>query len=513
MMTVDYRRSYIRESVANAPGFKTEADISIPMLAPAFQQMSDVALMEVVNMWIEFLDLDRDIDNVSHALKVMDRVFDPDITTSASAIDAHSNFLKTIFGNMVMQLTSRPTVKYHQRKDLMRVVSQVMTCLQHLTQSRIAVALLACVHRETWTSALSVFDFMIWSDVDAQRCLDDTQKAIYRIYQYCYERRYMHIRDEVFAPLYANGKYVHYYTHLKSVESLVSDFAGAPPCCEDFYLLSKVASRLDKIVKVLSLSSHFCFPILRKQRRYHSFRNGVYDTVDDAFYTWEKSDDYEQVPETAISCCFHDMDFNYYPNNCRRGIRNGHSAFFPNATEADWQQFATYEKLPPRTDEEFGELPQDDFMNIPTPRMDRIIDWQWNHREQDTDNDKDEKDENEEEQDVSDVDDVENPLLVKRFFWANVGRLLHRLNSMERCQMMMFLVGAGATGKSTIQNTIMSFYDADDVGSVTPQTEEKFGLEAIYQALLLVLPVSAQLTPPSLTDSRYSEGLIRLLCV
>lgn len=175
MFAVDYREGYIQAQIQDSPGSATDVEVSIPVLSPAFEQMSDAALMEVVNMFVKFLDLDHDIVDHEHLLAIMNRVFSADVKASVATIDAHSNFLKTIFGNMIKQLTSRPTVKYHHRPDLMRVVAKIMTCLEHLTEARIAFAHIREVHMVQWVSSMSVYNHMIWSDIDAQRCLDDSQ--------------------------------------------------------------------------------------------------------------------------------------------------------------------------------------------------------------------------------------------------------------------------------------------------------------------------------------------------
>jgi hypothetical protein len=458
----------------------TSKDLSLPMLTPAFQQLSDEGVLKVLDMLRDFFLLDESAQCGDDIFQLFyGRVFNNDLKESAATIDAHTKFLKILIGNVVMQLTCRTSLKYNQRLDLQRSVGQIITCCEHCSEARLAMAHLREVHSPQWTVGMSIFNNMIWTDAEANKSYNDFQKAMHRIFSICYHRRLMHIGTRVYEPLMLNGVYVHYYRFWGGIDELFSDMFNASQTCNDASLFLKVSTSHDKIVKVLSITSHFCFPILRKQRRYHAFRNGLYDISDDIFHEFDDSGS-NRVPESAIACCFHDSEFNYYPELSPKGKIPGteRSALFPNSCPEDPLQWRDGTAFPPNTDEELGDSPDHDFMRIPTPLFDKILDHQWCKRPPP----------NTPEADVFvEETDVGDPNLVKRYFWANLGRMLHELNSKERCQLMMFLKGAAGSGKSTVMNVVNHWYDPEDVATITPEMEKGFGLEAVADKLLCIL--------------------------
>jgi phage/plasmid-associated DNA primase len=75
-------------------------------------------------------------------------------------------------------------------------------------------------------------------------------------------------------------------------------------------------------------------------------------------------------------------------------------------------------------------------------------------------------------------------------FWlyAMLGRLLYEVGDMDNWQVIPFLQGAAATGKSTICNMCHSLYEACDVGTLSNNIERKFGLSALVDKLMFVAP-------------------------
>ena len=70
-----------------------------------------------------------------------------------------------------------------------------------------------------------------------------------------------------------------------------------------------------------------------------------------------------------------------------------------------------------------------------------------------------------------------------------LGRLLYDVGELDNWQTIMFLLGQGGTGKSTINNDVAKqFYDDSDVAVISNNIQRKFGLADICDKLLYIAP-------------------------
>lgn len=103
--------------------------------------------------------------------------------------------------------------------------------------------------------------------------------------------------------------------------------------------------------------------------------------------------------------------------------------------------------------------------------------------------------------DEMDPNNIQTPLLDKILTYQNLpseviewnkaylGRLLYENNELDNWQTIMFYLGQGGTGKSTINNDIAKqFYEPDDVAIMSNNIQRKFGLSDIYDKLLFIAP-------------------------
>ena len=104
------------------------------------------------------------------------------------------------------------------------------------------------------------------------------------------------------------------------------------------------------------------------------------------------------------------------------------------------------------------------WSEIPTPHVDRIIHAQGFH-------------EIGEDQEVVGV------------MWAYIGRCLHEAGSLDNWQTAPFWKGKAGTGKSTVVDKIIGqFFDMEDTGNLSNNTEKQFGLQNQYDKLVVVAP-------------------------
>lgn len=104
------------------------------------------------------------------------------------------------------------------------------------------------------------------------------------------------------------------------------------------------------------------------------------------------------------------------------------------------------------------------WYDIPTPNVDKILHAQGFH----------EIGENEE---------------IIGWFWAYVGRTLHQAGTLDNWQTSPFYRGKAGTGKSSVVDKIVGqFFDMEDTGNLSNNTEKQFGLQNQYDKLVVVAP-------------------------
>lgn len=123
-----------------------------------------------------------------------------------------------------------------------------------------------------------------------------------------------------------------------------------------------------------------------------------------------------------------------------------------------------FRRLDPRVvsskyfDEPFDNTEYDDWYSIPTPNLDKILDYQ------------------------------KFPDDVKRCIMYFIGRMLYDVNDMEKWQVVPFLKGMASTGKGKLCEIASYFYETEDVGTLSDNPEKQFGLSAIFDKFCFVAP-------------------------
>jgi len=97
-------------------------------------------------------------------------------------------------------------------------------------------------------------------------------------------------------------------------------------------------------------------------------------------------------------------------------------------------------------------------------------------------------------------DDLETPSLDQIFrfqkwdeemikwMFVFIGRMFYDVNERDTWQVIPFLKGVAGTGKSSIINVLLSIFDPKDVGILSNNVEEQFGLSPLASKLLFVAP-------------------------
>lgn len=98
------------------------------------------------------------------------------------------------------------------------------------------------------------------------------------------------------------------------------------------------------------------------------------------------------------------------------------------------------------------------------------------------------------------IDETETPVLNSVYEYQKLspdlihvnkmflGRMLYNVGDYDNWQVIPFLLGAGGTGKSTINNIVRMFYDHEDVGIMGNNYQKTFGLADIYDKFAFIAP-------------------------
>lgn len=166
------------------------------------------------------------------------------------------------------------------------------------------------------------------------------------------------------------------------------------------------------------------FTTVDKDRRLFSFRNGIYETA-------IKDED----------GCIRDRWMPYESDEARNLNQDRISCKY---FDVDFDNYDDVE----------------DWYDIPTPNFQSILD----HQEF-------------------------SPEVCRWMYILLCGRMLYEVNDMDQWQIMPFLKGKAGTGKSTILTKVCKeLYSALDVGVISNNVETQFGLSAVVDKFLLIMP-------------------------
>lgn len=256
------------------------------------------------------------------------------------------------------------------------------------------------------------------------------QKLLLYLFQQISLHKYKRYRGKCYEPIYTND-INHYYTYSWKPSKTIEEFIYSKTKKNEHYEQWKWATSAKdiygKAVSYLTNCKDDEFPELTKDRHIFSFKNGVYISFDndrfqnekiykDKFY---KYGDIPLLSQKNIACKYFDIDFPIEDN--------------------------------------------DNYMDIPTPNLDSIFDYQYRNHPQYKE--------------------------ILRWGYIMLGRMLYNVNELDQWQVMPFFKGKAGTGKGTIcTKVIKEFYEIDDVGILSNDGEKTFGLSGFYDKLVFIAP-------------------------
>ena len=268
------------------------------------------------------------------------------------------------------------------------------------------------------------------------------------------------------------GYDTHVWVPVKTIEKFVAEKTCQTHNFTQWANMTKRNATFKWAVDQLKQSQDIFFIDVKKDRRYISFRDGIYctqikkkeynenghliaTTYTDRWYQHE----FETVDiNNDNNDNDNDNDNNDNDNNNNNNNDNDDDIVFSSAelnsrvTACNYiDQVLNYkENIQPY---------KDNWYLIPTPHFQKILDYQ------------------------------QLPKDVCKWMYILCGRLLHDLHVMDNWQVLPFIKGVAGSGKSTILLEIcQKFFAPEDVGTLSNNCERKFGLSALVDKLLYVAP-------------------------
>ena len=239
------------------------------------------------------------------------------------------------------------------------------------------------------------------------------QKLLLHLLDSAMEKRYRKHNGYVYEPIVVAGFETHAWRQVCEIKEFVYDSTPKELHWEVWSNLTASGSNAKMAIEHLSNCNDYQFPFLHKDRSVFSFRNGVYIAREDHFHRFGSAA--EPLSDSLVSARFFDAEF-----------------------------------------EEFAGT---DWRDIPTPNLQKIMDYQ------------------------------EWPADVCDWLYVALGRLLYDVGDRDGWQVIPFLLGSASSGKSTVSLKVAKlFYEHADVGVLSNNIERQFGLSAFWDKLLFVGP-------------------------
>ena len=324
-----------------------------------------------------------------------------------------------------------------------------------------------------------------FDDAKNEKALTDQHKlmlfALHELSMMCARR----FDDWIMVPKYTNTG--HYnttsYTRYMPISDFLPNYVNRTKHPVMWNILTQHKNAGEWTAKFLLSHKNPEFPELERCRTRFAFNNGIYDARYDKFTRYTKYDrqtedkltdaereeleSLQRAEEDMFQALIEQTDFSRGQDNESAASRlheqslHIHDADGPVGKDAACVYFDTQFMF-------MGDATED-FMEIPTPYLDKIFKAQDFHKSGKGKNNM-----------PYDGDDV------MAWTYAMIGRMLYDVNSVDQWQIAPFYKGYAGTGKSTILKIMKMLYETEDIGIMSNNIEGTFGLAGLYTKLIII---------------------------
>ena len=231
-------------------------------------------------------------------------------------------------------------------------------------------------------------------------------------------------KTALFCPYYENDIYTYHYKYKMEIGEFIHDCLYPHSTNSQMFLwLTDRPGTFRATVDYLTNCVDDKLPSLQRTRTMFSFKNGIYDAREDAFYPFAGDEDWEynitSVDNHTVSAHFIDRVFQY-------------------------RQYEDDMKA------------NDDPMDIKTPNCQTILDSQEFERD------------------------------VCMWSYGAIGRMIFPNGTLDNWQFFVFFQGIAGSGKSTILKIAANFYSEQDVGILMNEGQQNFSIEHLYDKYMFI---------------------------
>jgi hypothetical protein len=260
----------------------------------------------------------------------------------------------------------------------------------------------------------------------------------------------------LYKPKYnARGQFVCAYEKYCTVSEYV--FTSLTPIMLNIHwytLLTEQPGTTSNCIKMLTNIHSEFLPRLNRNRNLHAWQNGVYDVTDDTFYFFDRLPNYHHIRElkfktsNTVAINYHDQIFHLQEMEAevaekqKRFHHKIKTDFYDNPENKD-------QELPPLPD-----MPQKLKILSIDLKLDEIL-----------------------------TSQKFTPTEIL-YIYGLMGRMMHEVNSLDQWSLVIFFLGLAGTGKSTLLKLVASLYEMKDVGFLSNNMQDTFGLETLIDKLI-----------------------------
>lgn len=225
-----------------------------------------------------------------------------------------------------------------------------------------------------------------------------------------------------------------------SIQDMLYRTIKKEKCFTEWTYLTDPKDNAKHIVEYLIKSEECEFPSLIIDRHKWSYDNGIYDAETDTFWKYAESKDWKTKAEELQ---------NY---RRERGWGDDYTIVPPDGKSMTVKYFEQPFRftIDPTTEETF------DVSSIVLPELEIIFE--------------------------SQKLDVET----QKFCLVMLARLFFKVQEKDKWQVVFFIKGVAQSGKSTLARLIRYMYPSNLITTLSSNTEQKFGLSAIYKGLICI---------------------------
>jgi hypothetical protein len=345
--------------------------------------------------------------------------------------------LRKLFGDIYYELIDRNMIPVDEediepeKLEIKTIMTEISFHFKMLFDQLVLFRLRQHMNDQSLRSALHEMSPMtFFCEMDTGK-MKKHQQLLYFYLKQCFKNKYRRYGKSLYRPIFnQKGQFTYAYERVCDISDFIFD-AIFPIELNPYWFecLTDSNNTATFCVKQLENIKTEWLPDLKRDRRIHSFRNGLFVTSTNEFYSFEKLDDCGWVGDLESSegeitaMRYHDMDFRY-------------------------REIAEEMKGPDGQSYHYTYVKMDSISNI--------LSYQGFSTEE------------------------------RNFIYFTLGRMLYPNNCLDNFQFMPFFIGLAGTGKSLLLRLLCELFDPNDIAAISNSCQKTFQLDGLYKKMIMI---------------------------